>query len=44
MAGLAIGGLVINQMWLLAIATGLVTVAAVAIRLGWRRGKSVSDR
>lgn len=42
-AGIAIGGVFINQLWLLAIAVGCMLVGALAIRLGWRRNKTMSD-
>jgi hypothetical protein len=42
-AGLTIGAIVIDQLWLLAVAVGLVTVGVLLIRFGWRRGKTLSD-
>jgi hypothetical protein len=44
MSGLVIGGLVLSQAWLLAIAFGLVVIVAVSVRYGWRRSKAVNDR
>lgn len=42
-AGLTIGGLVLNQTWLVAVAVGLVLVGALLIRLTFRRGKTPQD-
>ncbi len=42
--GVVIGGVVLGQAWLLAIAVGLVLVGMMCVRLGWRRGKTISDR
>lgn len=41
--GVALFGVFIDQMWLAIIATGLVVVGAVAIRVGFRRGKKASQ-
>ena len=42
--GLAIGGLVIGQGYLLGAAAALVAVGAVLIRKTWRRNKLVNER
>ena len=42
--GLAIGGLVIDQGYLLAAASVLVAAGAVLIRKTWRRNKLVNER
>lgn len=41
-AGITIGSVFIDQFWLAGIAVGLVVIGAVAVRLGFRRGKDVS--
>jgi hypothetical protein len=41
--GIAIAGVVIDQLWLAVVAVALVAAGAVAIRLTWRRGKSASE-
>jgi hypothetical protein len=38
-----IGGIAFEQLWLLGAALLLVTVGAVAIRVGWRRNKGISE-
>lgn len=40
--GLLIGGIVISQAWILAIALTIVAAAALAIRFAWRRDKSIN--
>ncbi|MFI1170826.1 hypothetical protein [Streptomyces melanogenes] len=40
---LTIGGIVLDQVWLIALAAGLVVMGAVVIRLGFRRGKTPRD-
>lgn len=40
---IAIGGILIDQLWLVGAAIGLVAVGAVAIRLSFRRRKRVGD-
>lgn len=45
MAGAAaVGGLVLSQLYLVAIAAALVLAGALAIRLLWRRNKTPWDR
>jgi hypothetical protein len=39
-ATLTIGGIVFDQIWLIAAAFGLVLIGALCIRLGFRRGKN----
>lgn len=41
---IAIGGAVITGWYLLAIATGIVLIGAVAVRFGFRRGKGADQR
>ncbi len=41
---LMIGGVLINQAWLLGIAAALVLCGALTARLGWRRGKTANSR
>jgi hypothetical protein len=43
-AALVIGGTAITGFWLLAVAFGLVAVGAIAIRFGFRRGRSAGQR
>jgi hypothetical protein len=43
-AALAIGSVVLNQLYLLAAAAVVVAAAAVTVRLAWRRGKAAGDR
>lgn len=43
-AGVTVAGIYFGQIALLGVAVGLVVVGAVALRLGWRRGKPVSSR
>jgi hypothetical protein len=40
--GLLVGGVVISQAWVLAIALAVVAGAALAIRFAWRRDKSIN--
>jgi hypothetical protein len=40
--GVAIMGIMINQLWPVAVAAGMVLTAAVLIRFVWRRGKDAS--
>lgn len=44
MGTLTVGGLAIDQWGFLGLAAGLIVAGAVAIRLGWRRGKKVGTR
>lgn len=37
------GGVLINQLWLAVVAGGLIIVAAIMIRVAWRRGKKASQ-
>lgn len=41
---IVVGGIVINQWWLATIAVGLILLGILVLRLGWRRGKTASDR
>lgn len=41
-SGLLVGGVVISQAWILAIAVTVVAAAALAIRFAWRRDKSIN--
>jgi hypothetical protein len=43
LGGLAIGGYVIDQWWLVAVAAGLIVVGILGLRFGWRRGKSANQ-
>lgn len=40
---ITIGGLVFDQVWLVAIAVSLVVVGALLVRFGFRRGKTAKD-
>jgi len=40
--GLLVGGVVVSQAWILAIALTIVVGAAVAIRFAWRHDKSIN--
>jgi hypothetical protein len=40
---IVIGGVAYTGYWLLAIAVGLVAVGALAVRLGFRRKRAVSE-
>lgn len=40
--GLLVGGIVVSQAWILAIALTLVVGASLAIRFAWRRGMSIN--
>lgn len=40
---LTIGGIVLNQTWLVAAAAGLVLAGALLIRVSFRRGKTPRD-
>lgn len=42
-ASLTIGGVVLDQMWLITAAAGLVIAGALLIRFGFRRGKTPGD-
>lgn len=42
-ATLTIGGIVFDQVWLVGIAAGLIVAGALAVRFGFRRGKTPSD-
>ena len=42
-ATLTIGGIVLEQGWLIGIATGLILAGGLLIRVGFRRGKNVGD-
>lgn len=41
---IVVGGAVITGWWLLAIAVGLVVAGALAVRFGFRRGKTAAER
>lgn len=43
LGGLAIGGIFISQWWIALIALVVMGVAVTALRVGWRRGKSVDQ-
>jgi hypothetical protein len=43
-AGITIGALVIDQVWLAAVAVAVIAVGAVLTRVGWRRGKAPTQR
>jgi hypothetical protein len=43
-AGITIGALVIDQVWLAAVAVGVIATGAVFTRFGWRRGKAPTER
>jgi hypothetical protein len=43
-AGITVGALVIDQLWLAAVAAVVIAVGAVFIRVGWRRGKAPTQR
>lgn len=43
-AGITIGAIVIDQLWLAAVAAGIIAVGAVLTRFGWRRGKAPTQR
>lgn len=40
---LTIGGVAFNQLWILAVAVAAVAAGAVVVRVGWRRGKGISQ-
>ena len=42
--GFVFGGVVLGQAWLVAFALGLTVLGLGCIRLGWRRGKTISER
>ena len=42
-AGVVLGGVVIDQIWLVAISAGLLLGGVALIRLGFRRGKTPED-
>jgi hypothetical protein len=41
--GLIFGGLYVSQFWLITISLAVVLAAALAIRLVWRRNKSIGE-
>jgi hypothetical protein len=43
-AGITIGAIVIDQLWLAAVAAGIIAAGAVLTRFGWRRGKAPTER
>jgi hypothetical protein len=43
-AGITIGAVVIDQVWLAALAVGVIAAGAVLTRVGWRRGKAPTER
>jgi hypothetical protein len=43
-AGVTIGGVMFQDLWLLVAAAGLVALGAALIRVSWRRGKEVASR
>jgi hypothetical protein len=43
-AGTAVAAVLTDQLWLLAVAAGVVAVAVTVIRIRWRRGRGLSDR
>ncbi len=43
-ASITLGGMMFDQAWLLVIGMMLVTVGAVALRLTWRRGATVTEK
>lgn len=42
-AGLTASSLIFGQGWILAGAIALAVMGALAIRIGWRRGKSIGE-
>jgi hypothetical protein len=40
----ALGVVLLNQLWLLAVAATVVAGAVLLIRFRWRRGRALSDR
>lgn len=42
-ATLTIGGIVIDQVWLVGLAGALIVAGALCIRFGFRRGKTPQD-
>ncbi|WP_267595710.1 hypothetical protein [Carbonactinospora thermoautotrophica] len=42
-AGITVGGVFFEQVWLLVAAAGLIAMGALMIRLGWRRNKGISQ-
>jgi hypothetical protein len=44
LAGTALAVVLVHQLWLLAVAAGLVAAAVLVIRTRWRRGRGLSDR
>ncbi|MGW1498974.1 hypothetical protein ACWCQW_10450 [Streptomyces mirabilis] len=42
-AAISIGGIVLDQTWLVGIAAGLIVAGAFAIRFGFRRNKTMQD-
>jgi hypothetical protein len=43
-AGAAFAAVALDQLWLLGVAVGLIAVVAVAVRIGYRRGRRLGDR
>lgn len=43
-ASVTLMGVVFDQAWLLVVGLLFVAISVMAIRLGWRRGKSVTSR
>jgi hypothetical protein len=43
-AGITVGAVVIDQVWLAAVAAAVIGVGAVLTRVGWRRGKAPTQR
>jgi hypothetical protein len=42
-AGFAVGGIVFDQVRLVAIAVGIMVIGMLMVRFGWRRGQNISD-
>lgn len=43
LGAITIGGVVLDQWWLVAVAGGLVGAGVLVLRLGWRRGKDAGQ-
>ena len=43
-AGITVGAIVIDQVWLAAVAAAVIGLGAVLTRVGWRRGKAPTQR
>ncbi len=43
-AGAAAVTVLTGQLWLLALAVGLVVLGTISVRIMWRRGRGLSDR